>query len=173
MQDIQATQSEREVRNIDLIVSKADAEGNITYVNPIFLKISGYTQGELYDRPHSILRHPDMPRVIFEYLWKCLKEGEDVITFVKNLCKDGSYYWVIATVKSAKNPDGTFRNYMSTRRCITESAKSTISEFYAKLLNEEKTDGYEASQKMFQEYLQEHGLTNAQAFNSYMQAINK
>jgi PAS domain S-box-containing protein len=173
MQKPEATNVEQEVRNIDLIVSKSDEEGNITYVNPIFMKISGYTQGELYDKPHSILRHPDMPKAIFGYLWKTLKEGDDVIAFVKNLCKDGSFYWVLATVKTAKNPDGSFRNYMSTRKTMSENAKSVILPLYAKLLEEEKVNGEDASYAMFEAFLSENNISNAAEFNVYMQNLNK
>jgi len=167
------TNVENVVGNTDLIVSKSDAEGNITYTNPIFMKISGYSQGDLLDKPHAILRHPDMPKVIFKYLWKNLKEGKDVIAYVKNLCKDGSFYWVIATVKMAKNPDGSFRNYLSTRRRITDSAKETITPLYAKLLEIEKSDGIEASEKALNDFLAEKGVTDGDSFNKLMLAINK
>ena len=167
------TDVEREVTPVDLIVSKADAEGNITYVNPIFIKISGYTQGELLDKPHAILRHPDMPKVIFKYLWDNIKEGRDVVAYVKNLCKDGSYYWVLATVKMAKNPDGSFRNYMSTRRRASQKAKETIGALYAKLLEIEKNEGVEASEKAFNDFLAEQGISDTESFNSYMQNLNK
>jgi len=173
MQRPEATELEKEVTSIDLIVSKSDEKGNITYVNPIFMKISGYTQGDLYDKPHAILRHPDMPKVIFKYLWDNLKEGNDVVAYVKNLCKDGSYYWVLATVKTAKNPDGSFRNYMSTRKCITENAKETISTLYANLLEVEKNTGLEASEEMFNTFMKENNLTDSNSFNAFMQNINK
>ena len=164
---------EQEITSIDLIVSKSDKEGKITYINPIFTKISGYTQGELIEKPHSILRHPDMPKVIFKYLWENLKDGNDVVTYVKNLCKDGSYYWVLATVKTAKNPDGSFRNYMSTRRCITKNAKESISKTYAHLLQTEKDSGVEASQKVFEKFLLANHINNLEEFNTFMQKINK
>jgi len=173
MQRPEATDSEKTVTNIDLIVSKSDEKGNITYVNPIFMKISGYTQGELYDKPHSILRHPDMPKVIFKYLWDNLKAGNDVVAYVKNLCKDGSFYWVLATVKTAKNPDGSFRNYMSTRKCITENAKETISTLYAKLLDAEKNSGIEASDEILHAFMAENNIGDATSFNAFMQNLNK
>lgn len=166
------TDVEHEVTSIDMIVSKGDAEGNITYTNPIFMKISGYSQGELLDKPHSILRHPDMPKVIFKYLWDNIKEGKDVIAYVKNLCKDGGYYWVIAQVRVAKNPDGSFRNYVSTRRAITDNAKKTISDLYAKLLEIEKNEGVEASEKALEAFLQENGQSFA-TFNQFMTSLNK
>jgi PAS domain S-box-containing protein len=169
----EANDTEHEVKSVDLIVSKSDAEGNITYVNPIFVKISGYSQASLLEKPHAILRHPDMPKVIFTYLWKNIKEGNDVMAYVKNLCADGGHYWVLATVKMAKNPDGSFRNYMSTRKAITPSAKETISELYKTLLTIEKTEGEEASQKAFEEFLATNGLTSSDAFNTYMKNLNK
>jgi PAS domain S-box-containing protein len=173
MQRPEAVDREREVSSIDLIVSKSDKEGNITYVNPIFMKISGYTQGELYDKPHSILRHPDMPKVIFKYLWDNLEVGNDVVAYVKNLCKDGSYYWVLATVKTAKNPDGSFRNYMSTRKCITPKAKEIISALYARLLEAEKSAGIEASEEMLHAFMSENGISDAKSFNAFMQNLNQ
>jgi PAS domain S-box-containing protein len=172
MERPEPTDVEREVTSIDMIVSKGDAEGNITYTNPIFMKISGYSQGELLDKPHAILRHPDMPKVIFKYLWENLQQGKEVISYVKNLCKDGSYYWVIAQVRVAKNPDGSFRNYVSTRRSITEGAKQTISDLYAKLVEIEKREGVEASERALEEFLQAHGQS-FETFNSFMTQLNK
>ena len=167
------TNVENIVGSTDLIVSKSDAEGNITYVNPIFIKISGYSQGKLIEEPHSMLRHPDMPKVIFKYLWDNIKEGRDVVAFVKNLCKDGSFYWVLATVKVATNPDGSFRNYMSTRKCITDSAKETIKSLYANLLAVEQSDGVEASENTLNAFLAEKGVTDSDSFNNLMNEINK
>ncbi len=166
------TDIEHQVTSIDMIVSKADAQGNITYTNPIFMKISGYTQAELLDRPHAILRHPDMPKVIFKYLWDNIKDGKDVTAYVKNLCKDGSYYWVLAQIRVAKNPDGSFRNYVSTRKCITDDAKETISALYAKLLEIEESDGIEASEKALMDFLVESGQS-PETFNTFMTQINK
>ncbi len=172
MQRPKPNSTEKEVTSIDLIVSKSDKDGNITYANPIFMKISGYAQGELLDKPHSILRHPDMPKAVFKYLWDTLHAGNEVLAYVKNLCKDGSFYWVLANVKTAKNPDGSFRNYMSTRRCITDGAKSVISELYANILKVEKEDSAEASYKIFDKFLVENDITEAKAFNDFMKNLN-
>ena len=166
------TDVEHEVTDVDMIVSKSDAEGNITYTNPIFMKISGYTQGELLDQPHAILRHPDMPKVIFKYLWDNIKEGKDVYAYVKNLCKDGGYYLVLAQVRMAKNPDGSFRNYVSTRRRMKPKAREVILPLYEKLLEIEKSDGVEASEKALMDFLAENGQS-AETFNDFMQELNK
>jgi len=166
------TKTERTVSSIDLIVSKGDREGNITYANPVFMKISGYSQGELLDKPHAILRHPDMPKVIFRYLWHNISKGKEVHAYVKNLCKDGSYYWVLARVRMAKNPDGSFRNYVSTRNHITAYAKTVITDLYAKMLKAEREKGMEASKKILEDFLSEKGHTNA-TFNTCMTALNR
>ena len=166
------TDVEREVTAVDMIVSKANEAGDITYANPIFFKISGYTQGELLDQPHSILRHPDMPKAIFKYLWDNLKAGKDVNAYVKNLCKDGSYYWVLANVRVAKNPDGSFRNYVSTRRNVKPETKEKIAALYARMLEAEKSDGVEASEKVLMDFLAENGV-QPEGFNAFMQELNK
>lgn len=166
------TDIEHEVTPVDMIVSKSDEEGNITYTNPIFMKISGYTKGELLEQPHSILRHPDMPKVIFKYLWDNLKQGKEVHAFVKNLCKGGEYYWVLAQVRAATNPDGSFRNYVSTRVNVLPQAKEAISTLYAKLLKIEKSEGVEASEKALMAFLDENGVT-PDTFNDFMHKLNE
>ncbi len=172
MQRPTPTDVEHEVTSVDMIVSKADAKGNITYTNPIFMKISGYTQGELLDQPHAILRHPDMPAVIFKYLWENITQGKEVYAYVKNLCKDGGYYWILAQVRMAKNPDGSFRNYVSTRRQMLPGARAVIEPLYKKLLEIEKSEGVEASEKALADFLAENGQS-FDTFNDFMKSLNK
>ncbi len=81
-----------------LIVSTTDPSGMITHVNKSFVEMSGYQTDELIGAPHSILRHPDMPPAAFKDLWDTVNKGEKWQGFVKNLRKDGGYYWVKATV---------------------------------------------------------------------------
>ncbi|ADV46764.1 PAS domain-containing protein [Nitratifractor salsuginis] len=164
------TDIEHEVKKVDIIVTKGDAEGNITYANPIFVKLSGYTQGELLDKPHSIVRHPDMPKIIFKFLWDQIKAGKDVKAFVKNLSKDGAYYWVYAHVRVATNPDGSFRNYVSTRKAVSPNARTVIEPLYKKLLEAEKEGGMEASAKLLEEFLEEQGAS-FDTFNEVMDKI--
>ena len=150
---ITPTEEEKEIRNIDIIVSRGDAEGNITYANPIFFKIAGYTQSELIDKPHNIIRHPDMPKVMFKVLWDNLKEGKNIKVFVKNLCKNGSFYWVFADVKVTTNPDGSFRNFVSTRKTMSKNARDIIEPLYEKLIEIENSDGIIASKKELENFL--------------------
>ena len=162
---------EHVLKNVDIVVSKGNAEGDITYANPIFVKLSGYSMGELLDKPHSILRHPDMPKLIFKFLWDNLEAGNDVTAFVKNLSKDGSFYWVLASVRSAKNPDGSFRNYVSTRRMVTDGARAVIEPLYAKMLEAEKEEGMSGSLKVLEAFLSDNGASLA-TFNETMKKLN-
>jgi PAS domain S-box-containing protein len=172
MQRPTPTGIEREVTPVDMIVSKANEAGDITYANPIFFKISGYSQSELLDQPHAILRHPDMPKVIFKYLWDNLKAGKEGHAYVKNLCKDGSHYWVLAQVRVAKNPDGSFRNYVSTRRNVKPETKEMFDALYAQLKAIEESEGIEAAEKALGEWLAENGQS-FETFNAFMQQLNK
>lgn len=98
-----------------LIVSTTDKEGIITHVNQSFIEMSGYSEEELINSPHSILRHPDMPAVAFKDLWDTVNRGEKWQGIVKNLRKDGGYYWVKATViPNIRN--GKVVGYTSVRR---------------------------------------------------------
>lgn len=156
----------------DVIVSKSDAQGRITYANPVFSKISGYRYGELIRRPHAILRHPDMPKIIFKHLWDNLEAGKEVYAFVKNLCKDGRYYWVLAYVRPAYNPDGSFRNYVSTRKRAQEKAKAAMGDLYARLIEAEKTGGMEVSAEVLGAFLTAQGISS-ETFNAAMCALNE
>jgi aerotaxis receptor len=98
-----------------LIVSSTDPNGVITHVNQSFIDMSGFTEDELVGQPHYILRHPDMPPAAFKDLWDTVKSGNRWQGYVKNLRKDGAYYWVYATV-IANIRDGEVRGYTSVRR---------------------------------------------------------
>ena len=96
-QTIIPTQHEIQMREDDFIFTKADAQGNLTYCNPIFIEFSGYTDMELLGKPHNIVRHPDIPRAVFQPLWQAIKSDDEFFGFVKNMSRDGSHYWVFAT----------------------------------------------------------------------------
>ncbi len=109
------TQNEVKLTDQQLIVSKTDLKGRITYVNKDFLEISGFTEAELMGEPHNIVRHPDMPVEAFEDLWRTLKEGRPWTGYVKNRCKNGDYYWVLANATPMMEK-GEVTGYLSVRR---------------------------------------------------------
>jgi PAS domain S-box-containing protein len=167
---IVTTEIEHNVSSVDIIVSKGDEKGDITYANPIFFKLAGYTKAELLEKPHSIIRHPDMPKIIFKYLWDTIKAGNDVKAFVKNLSKDGGFYWVFAHIRVATNPDGSFRNYVSTRKGMSSSARTMIEPLYKELLDAEEGGGMDASLPILEAFLKDNGASLA-IFNDAMQNI--
>jgi len=156
------TDIEIEVKDVDIVVSKADEAGDIEYANPIFYKLSGYTKKELNFAPHSILRHPDMPKIVFKFLWSELKKSNEVYAFVKNMNKKGSFYWVFAYIRPALNPDGTLRNYVSMRKRMNSNARNIIEPLYKQLLSIEESSGVEASEVALNNYL------NGRLFNDVM-----
>ena len=146
------TISGREVTFSDdeIIVSKTDPKGRITYVNRVFLKVAGYTEQELLGQPHSIIRHPDMPRTVFKVLWDTIAAGEEVFAYVKNATKSGDYYWVFAHVTPTFASDGKIVGYHSSRRTADRSALNIVEPLYRELLEIERApsnrkDGLEAA----------------------------
>jgi len=130
------------------IMSRTDASGNIEFGNDYFYEISGYTANELMGRSHNIIRHPDMPKVIFKLMWDRLKQGKNIFAVVKNLAKDGRYYWVTTKFEIKKHPvDNSLVGYMAFRQAATPSAIEEISKLYAELRDIEKSGGVEASEK--------------------------
>lgn len=116
-----------------LIVSTTDKNGIITHVNKAFVEMSGYTEEELINSPHSILRHPDMPAVAFKDLWDTVSQGAKWQGFVKNLRKDGGHYWVKATV-IPNIRHGQVVSYTSVRRKPSRTKVNECIALYPTLL---------------------------------------
>ncbi|SFV63030.1 SIGNAL-TRANSDUCTION SENSOR PROTEIN-PAS/PAC domain [hydrothermal vent metagenome] len=135
------------------IVSKTDTKGNITYVNDYFMKISGYTQSEMLGQPHSIIRHPDMPKVIFKLLWKKIKSGKDIHAVIKNRAKDGRYYWVFTAFDIHYDADHNIDGYTAYRRGVNNTTIKKIGKLYSELLEIEKQEGVKASEKYLKKFL--------------------
>lgn len=113
---ITATGVERFFDRNEIIVSKTDLKGNLTYVNDVFLRISDYTEVELLGQPHSVIRHIDMPRVIFKLLWSYLQDGKEIFAYVNNFAKNGDNYWVLAHVTPSLDDEDNVVGYHSNRR---------------------------------------------------------
>lgn len=157
---------ERQFPEKEIIVSKTDLKGKILYGNRIFIELSGYTEKELLGKPHNIVRHPDMPKVIFKFLWDSVKNGKEIIAYVKNLSKDGSFYWVKAFVTPSFNGKGEIVGYHSIRLKPTETAKESISALYKELLEVEQREGVEKSQERLEQVLAQKGASYEEFISS-------
>lgn len=143
----------------EFIVSKTDLTGKITYGNSLFIKMSGYAENELLGKPHNILRHEDMPAVIFKLLWSELKEGNEIFAYVNNKTKNGDNYWVFAHVTPSYDLDRKITNYHSVRRKPSQNALNIIKPLYATLLQKEKHNGINAAESALNEILKNKGLS--------------
>lgn len=117
----------------EIIVSKTDLKGRITYCNDVFRTIAGYTERELLGQPHSIIRHPDMPRCVFKLLWDTISARGEIFAYVKNMARNGDHYWVLAHVTPSVDAGGTIVGYHSSRRCPDPSAVAAVERLYADL----------------------------------------
>ena len=124
----------------ELIISRTDLKGNITYANETFAEISGYSIEELIGKSHNIVRHPDMPKAIFEELWKSLKTKGSWNGIVKNIRKDTRFYWVYAEISGVLK-NGVLIEYKSIRTPISFEEKQKQQLLYDKIKeqNNEKT----------------------------------
>ncbi len=121
------------------IMSKTDAKGVIEFANDYFMEICGYEEFELMGKPHNVIRHPDMPRVIFKILWDRLHQGKNIHAVVKNLAKDGSYYWVITNFETKYDGDKIISHY-SHRKAAPKYVVEKIEKLYKILLTLEEGD---------------------------------
>lgn len=167
---VQSSTVEREMREGDFIVSKTDATGKLTYGNRIFIDFSGYSESELLGKQHNIVRHPDMPRAVFKLLWDTVPTGKELFAYVKNLAKDGSFYWVFANVTASYDQQGNIIGYYSVRRKPSKEAVRNIEPIYQMLCAEEAKHspkaGLAASTQLLESYLSERGLTYDQFVHS-------
>lgn len=129
--------AETKVPKYELIVSRTDLGGIITYVNDTFAEISGYKENELVGKSHNIVRHPDMPKSVFKNLWNTIKKEKNWSGYIKNLRKDGGYYWVYAEI-SGVYKDGKLVEYKSMRSPIEDDMKSQMQKKYDELRAKEE-----------------------------------
>ncbi len=142
------------------IVSRTDPKGIITFGNPYFCMICGYSEEELIGKPHNIIRHPDMPRIAFKLMWDTIQQGKDFTAVVKNLAKDGRFYWVITEFSSKKDSTtGQIIEYTAFRKAPPRSAVEAVEPIYKMLLDAENRGGMEASQKVLIDFLKSKGET--------------
>lgn len=137
--NITPSRTEKRLADQDFIVSKTDISGKITYANRIFMEIAGYAEHDLLGKQHNIIRHPDMPRGVFRFMWQTLKAGDEFFGFVKNMAADGSFYWVFANVTPDFDSDRQLQGYYSVRRNPPRSAIEAVTPIYQEMLSIERS----------------------------------
>jgi len=161
--DIQPTTLERMMREGDFIVSKTTAKGIITYGNPIFIEFSGYSEEELLGTQHNIVRHPDMPRAAFKLAWSTIEAGKEFFGYVKNMAKDGSFYWVFTHITPDFDSNRNIVGYTSVRRCPKREAIGKIEPVYRLMVAAEKAagarDAIAAGTQVLVDLLQQTGMS--------------
>ena len=119
----------------DVIISQTDLKGVITYANKAFCKVSGYKADELVGQAHSIVRHPEMPKIEFATMWETISGGQAWNGLVKNLRKDGKFYWVDTEILPIKNEEDDVTGYIAVRKEASRKDVNEIEEKYNKMLD--------------------------------------
>ncbi len=156
------TGRERTFGDDEIIVSKTDVGGKITYANHVFLRVSGYSEEESVGAPHSLIRHPDMPRAVFKLAWDRLLDGHEIFAYVNNLASNGDNYWVLAHMTPTRDSAGEIVGFHSNRRVPDRAKIAKVLPLYETLLAEERRHadraaGLSASSSILASTLQEIG----------------
>jgi PAS domain S-box-containing protein len=159
----QLTGTERTFDPDEFIVSKTDLTGRITYANQVFLKVAGYSEDEVLAQPHSLVRHPDMPRCVFQLLWDRIGEGKEIFAYVVNTAKNGDHYWVFAHVTPSFDEAGNVTGFHSNRRLPRAEQIEEVKPLYRQLCDIEESHadrkaGLEASKAALAEILRGKGV---------------
>jgi len=143
----------------DEIISITDPKGIITDTNEVFTRISGYKAEELIGVSHNVIRHPDMPKIMFKILWDRIKDKENIMAVVKNLAKDGSYYWVLTDFVTTVDKDRNVLHYTAYRKPINQKVKDAVIPLYKALCAIEELGGMELSERFLTDYFKMLGMT--------------
>lgn len=160
----------------EIIVTKTDLKGHITYVNRVFLRLAGYPLEQVLGAPHCIIRHPHMPRCVFKLLWDTIQGGNEIFAYVINRSSNGDHYWVFAHVTPSYDLDGKLVGYHSNRRVADKRIlQGTIIPLYDALRAEEAKysnpkEGMEAGLAMFTNILKEKGVRYDELIFSLLRA---
>jgi PAS domain S-box-containing protein len=145
----------------EILVTKTDLTGHITYANDVFARVAGYREDDIVGQPHSFIRHPEMPRAVFKLLWDTISRGKEVFAYVVNLSANGDHYWVFAHVTPTFDANGTVIGYHSSRRCPDRAQVEKVTALYQRLLAAErghtkKADAIAASTEVLRRAIAEH-----------------
>ena len=148
----------------EIIVCKTNPKGRITYANDVFMRLAGYSEKEILGVPHSLIRHPDMPRCVFKLLWDTIVSKNEIFAYVVNMSKNGDHYWVLAHVTPSYDESGNITSYHSNRRVPKrKTLDDVIIPLYKALLAEEgkyknRKEGMQKGFDMLVGILEEKGI---------------
>ena len=128
---------ELEIRSDQLMITKCDLNGKITYCNQSFIEISGYTEAELIGQTFALIRHSDMPKGIFFKMWQSLKNQREFNGFIKNKTKKDDHYWTFANITPCHNVSGNISGYTCAMRQPNPAAIMMFSMYYEQMLAQE------------------------------------
>ena len=148
----------------ELFFSITDPKGIILTGNDVFVKVSKMDREELIGKPHNVIRHPDMPRSIFKAVWQTIKAKKPFVGYVKNMAKDGSYYWVLAAIYPVTDEEGNITKYISIRLKPTSKLFESIPKFYKEILEYEYKHGIDEALKYMLQRLKEMGFESYEEF---------
>lgn len=148
----------------ELIVSKTDLKGHITYANDVFLRVSHYPLCDVLGQAHKLIRHPEMPRGVFRLLWNTISDGHELFAVINNLASDGGHYWVLAHVTPTFGPAGQITGYHSNRRLPDKALIDAVTPLYQRMCAAEAqqaraVDAAEAGSRVLDEHLADRGQT--------------
>ncbi len=161
--DIKPTGVESPYTEDELIVTKTDLKGHITYANDVFLRLSKYPTENVLGAPHSLIRHPSMPRCVFKLLWDTIQAKKEIFAYVLNMARNGDHYWVFAHVTPTLDAQQNVIGYHSNRRKPDPAQVEKIKPLYDKLLAEEnrhdnRKDGMKRGYDLLKKTLKDMGL---------------
>jgi len=174
MTELARTLAEREVYLAadELIITKTDTTGHITYANRVFMRLVNYSENELLGKPHNIIRHPDMPRGAFRLLWKTLQAGRECFVVVKNYTADKDYYWVFANITPDVNLAGTLQGYFSVRRQAERHAIEAVVPLYAEMRRIEAAAGKADAPELSMNWLLRQVEQQGSDYESFILKLN-
>ena len=153
----------------EIIITRTDLEGNIIYCNPIFAKVNGFHGAEMIHKPHSIVRHPDMPKSIFRIIWSIIEQGLPIQAIIKNKTNDGHYYWTLIDFGVQKNRDNKVIAYVAHGRQAPDYAIKAVKSLYETMLKIEEEHDIDSALEFLHSFLEEENLT----YKEYMDKLTK
>ncbi|SEI37498.1 aerotaxis receptor [Allopseudospirillum japonicum] len=159
------------LKDDELIITKTDLKGKITYANRAFMRIAGYYESQLIGQPHNIIRHPDMPKAVFRLLWKSIQSEQEFFGIVKNYVSNGDYYWVLANITPDYDSQGKVKGYYSVRRRPHPRAVERMKPLYKKMLEiESRQSGHPGIQASL-DYLLEQVHAERKDYQSFVLSL--